>query len=180
MVVRVLLRRSLRQFSQRYQYNTAYLETLLQQDLVAFLKLSAIQWLSGHQKGLPPAPRFAAAIRSTLREDCGPCVQLVCDMALSAGVPGDLVRAVVAGQFELLPADVALAARFAEGVLDRAPAADSLRDEVIGLWGRDALITLAFTISAFRVYPALKYALGHGRRCNRVQVEDETVEEEQE
>jgi hypothetical protein len=37
-------------------------------------------------------------------------------------------------------------------------------------WGRRAVVSLAFAITAARVYPTVKYALGHGKACTRVVV----------
>ena len=37
-------------------------------------------------------------------------------------------------------------------------------------WGRRALVSVAFAITAARIYPTVKYALGHGKACTRVVV----------
>jgi hypothetical protein len=60
--------------------------------------------------------------------------------------------------------------RFARAVLARSPELDDLRAEVVRTWGRAALISLTFAIAATRVYPLVKYALGHGRACQRLRV----------
>jgi hypothetical protein len=36
-------------------------------------------------------------------------------------------------------------------------------------------VSLAFAITAARVYPTSKYALGHGKACQRVVVAGETI-----
>ena len=36
--------------------------------------------------------------------------------------------------------------------------------------GRRALVSLAFAMTAARLYPTVKYALGHGKACTRVVV----------
>jgi hypothetical protein len=70
-----------------------------------------------------------------------------------------------------MPPDAALGFRFAKSVLERDIAAgDRLRDEVVSRWGRKGLVSLALTIAASRVFPAVKYALGHGHACVRVRV----------
>ncbi len=174
-MIKSLCRRGLRQFSRRYDYNTDYLEYLLQHSPGAFLKFSSIKLVSGHRKRVPVAPWFAASIRAAMGEDCGPCVQLVCNMALEAGVAPAIVRDIVNGSFEQLPVEVALTARFTELTLAHNPDADRLRAEIVDLWGDDGLIALGFTISASRVYPTLKYVLGHGQTCSRIQIEEESV-----
>jgi hypothetical protein len=42
-------------------------------------------------------------------------------------------------------------------------------------WGPRALLSLAFAITASRVFPTIKYALGHGKACQRVTVAGEHV-----
>ena len=37
-------------------------------------------------------------------------------------------------------------------------------------WGTRALVSVAFAITAARLYPTVKYALGHGEACTRVAV----------
>ena len=48
--------------------------------------------------------------------------------------------------------------------------ADEYRDAIVDLWGRRALVSLALAITAARIYPTVKYALGHGKACMRVVV----------
>ena len=74
-----------------------------------------------------------------------------------------------------LPAEVALVARFTEQVLARDPDADESRERIRQLWGEDGLTSLAFTISSTRVYPSMKYVLGHGQACSRIQIEEQYV-----
>jgi hypothetical protein len=91
-------------------------------------------------------------------------------MAVREGVDPVILRAVVARDFVAMPYEVALAARFAETTLRRAPETDELREEVLRQWGKRGLISLAFAITAARLFPTLKYALGHGRACTRLKV----------
>jgi len=37
-------------------------------------------------------------------------------------------------------------------------------------WGKLGLISIAFAITASRIYPTVKYALGHGKACSRIVV----------
>ena len=48
-------------------------------------------------------------------------------------------------------------------------------EAIVGRWGRRALVSLAFAITAARIYPTVKYALGHGKACMRVVVGDTAV-----
>lgn len=37
-------------------------------------------------------------------------------------------------------------------------------------WGPGGLVDIGMTLTTARMYPTLKYALGHGRACSRVMV----------
>lgn len=53
----------------------------------------------------------------------------------------------------------------------REASADAFREEIERRWGPRAVVSLAFAMTLARVYPTLKYALGHGRARRRVIVE---------
>ena len=92
-------------------------------------------------------------------------------MAERAGVKPEALRAIVTGNEAAMPEDAALGWRFAKSVLARDIAeSDRLREKIIDRWGRRALVSLALTIATSRVYPALKYGLGHGHACVRLQI----------
>lgn len=69
-----------------------------------------------------------------------------------------------------MPPDVALAWKFTRATLAHDAAADEYREAIVKRWGRLALVSLAFAITAGRIYPTVKYALGHGKACTRVVV----------
>jgi hypothetical protein len=91
-------------------------------------------------------------------------------MAEREGVAADTLRAIVAGDLRAMPDDVVLAYRFAQASLAHNAAADELRDEIVKRWGKRGLISLAFALASSRVYPTVKYALGHGKACTRLTV----------
>ena len=53
--------------------------------------------------------------------------------------------------------------------------ADPLREEIIRRWGRKGLVALSLALTTARMYPTLKYALGHGKACSRVEVAGEAT-----
>jgi hypothetical protein len=81
-----------------------------------------------------------------------------------------VVAAVVAADLAELEDDIALVIQFTELILARNPGADVLREQIRQRWGADGLISLAIAISTTRVYPGVKYVLGHGHACSRVQI----------
>jgi hypothetical protein len=174
-MIKRFLQRRLRHFSDHYNYNTDYLDFILWHSLSAFIKFSLFQLMSAHRKGIPLTPCFAAQIRTTMHEDCGPCTQLVCNMASEAGVDQSVLTAIVQGQVQRLPQEVALVVRYTELTLRHDPQAADLREELRSLWGENGLISLGFAISASRVYPTLKYVLGYGDACGRITIGDQAV-----
>ena len=50
---------------------------------------------AAHREAVPIDASFAAKIVGALAEDCGPCTQLVVDMALEAGMAKDQIEAVL-------------------------------------------------------------------------------------
>jgi hypothetical protein len=71
-----------------------------------------------------------------------------------------------------MPPDAALGYSFARAVLARDLAeSDRLRAQLETRWGPRAVVSLALAIASSRVFPAVKYALGHGRACSKIRVE---------
>jgi len=171
-MIRYLFRKMLFTMKKRYGYDVRYQEEILDTDLGAFLKFMGFQAMASHSGHLPVGPLFAARLSAILWDDCGPCAQLVINMALEAGVRPEGVRAIVNRDLDTLPDDTALVVRFTELVLKHDPEADDLREKILVLWGQKGLISLAYAIGSSRVYPTLKYALGYGRACSRVNVND--------
>lgn len=174
-MLRYMFNKMLLTMQQRYAYDVGYQQDILHSDLAAFLKFSGFQTMASHRGALPAGPLYAARIRAIIFDDCGPCSQLVVNMALEAGLSQAVVRAIIEQDLAALPADMALVVQFTERVLAHDPQADTLRDNILALWGSKGLITLSFAISAYRVYPALKYSLGYGRACSRIQLNDLSV-----
>jgi len=173
-MIKWFLSRWIAKFERTWNYDANYLRDLLDADTRAMMAFGKVAALSSYQKDVPPAAYAAAGIVGTMTEDCGPCTQLVIDMAQRNGVDPNILRAIVARDFAAMPFDVALAARFAEATLRHAPEADDLREEVVRRFGKRGLVSLAFAMTASRLYPTLKYALGRGHACTRVTVGGET------
>lgn len=151
-------------------YDVTYVREMLDTDIKAVMALFKVQGLSRYRKGVPRDAWYAAGFVGAFAEDCGPCTQLGITMAEREGVNPDTLRAIVAGDLRAMPDDVVLAYRFAKASLAHDAAADELRDEIVKRWGQQGLISLAFVLAASRVFPTVKYALGHGKACTRLTV----------
>lgn len=169
------IRRRLAAFEKRFGYDAGYAHELLNEDLGAFLAFAKIQAMGNYHKNVPTAGWYAAKLVGTLTEDCGPCTQLNVTMALAAGVDGKQLAAVLARDEAAMSDDVALAVRFARTALAHDPEADVHRDEVVRRWGKPGLYSLTFAVTVGRVYPTVKYALGYGKACQRIVVDDKPV-----
>jgi hypothetical protein len=173
-MIRWLLRRQVASFGRKWNYDTGYVRDLVDIDPRAAMTFARATAMGRYRKNIPAAAHFAAGIVSVMAEDCGPCTQLAISMAEREGVEPAVLRAIVARDFVAMPAEVALAVRFAELTLRHAPEADDVREEVIRLWGKRGLVSLAFAITAARIYPTVKYALGHGQACSRLTIGGDT------
>lgn len=166
-----LVKKRLDAYERNFDYDTSYLRDIYSASPRAFWRFSKFLGLSTYREGVPYDAWFAAKLVGTLAEDCGPCTQLVVTMAERAGVKGATLRAILAGDEAAMSADAALGYRFSRAVLSRDVAlGDRLREEIISRWGQKAVISLAFSLASSRVFPAVKYALGHGKACVRVRV----------
>ncbi len=161
-------------FERTYSYDMSYARMVLQTDTAAMLALAKITAMSTYRKAVPREVYYAAKLVSTLAEDCGPCAQLMITMALRDGVAPAMLASVVeslrTGDLHAVTPDVALGITFAQAVLAHAPPADELREQILAKWGPRAVVSLAFAITAAGVYPTLKYALGFGHACQRLDI----------
>jgi hypothetical protein len=162
------LRHQIASFERTWNYDASYIREMIDADPRAMMVFGKVQGLSQYRKDVPLAAYCAAGLVAVMAEDCGPCTQLGIDMAQREGVDAAILRAIVARDYAAMPEEVALAVRFTEATLRHAPEADDLREEVLRRWGKRGLISLAFSMLSARVYPTLKYALGHGRACTRL------------
>ena len=166
-----LMRRGVAAFERQWDYDASYVHEILEADPRALWMFQRAAALGTYRKDVPADALAAAAITAVRHEDCGPCTQLGVSMAERAGVDPKVLRAVLTETPSLMPPDVVLAWRFTRATLDRDPAADRCRDEIIRRWGPRAVVSLAFAIVTARLYPTVKYAMGYGKACTRIVVD---------
>lgn len=169
-MVKWFMRRGIAAFERQWKYDASYLHEIAEASPRAAWMFSRAAAIGKYRKDVPTAARAAAAITAVRHEDCGPCTQLGVSMAEQMGVDPKILRAVLMEDPAAMPDDVALAWRFTRATIDHDPSADRYREEIIKRWGPKAVISLAFAIVASRIYPTVKYAMGHGKACTRVVV----------
>jgi hypothetical protein len=165
-----MLRRRIAAFERRFDYDMSYARELLAADVRAFLALSMVSGAAGYRRDVPVDVYYAAKLTSALDGDCGPCAQLVVGMALREGVSAATIAALLSGAGDDSPEPVRLGAAFTRAVLARDPDASPLRAQIVERYGARGLASLSLAIAAARVFPTLKYALGHGVACQRLVV----------
>ena len=170
-----LISKRLDVFERTYDYDVSYAREILAVDTRAFFAWARVSGLSGYRRDVPRDVVCAVALVGTMVEDCGPCTQLMVTMGLRDGVDAKTIADVLRGRHDELSDAVRLGVRYAEAVLQRSPEANPLREDVLRRWGPRALVSLAFALTASRLFPTLKYALGHGQACQRVVVAGERL-----
>jgi len=173
-MIRSILHRVIRSFERRYDYDATYMREIADTSVGAFAKLALSQPMNTHREGVSLDALYAARITAVRFEDCGPCAQLVVNMALEAGVEAAQVRAIVARDEARMSADALIGMRLADAVLAH-ESTDTARTAALARFGEKGLISLAYTIACTRTYPTMKRALGHAHACERLRVGGESV-----
>ncbi len=174
-MVKWLMGRGIRAFEKTWNYDASYLREILAASPRAARLFARATALGKYRQDLPVEAWAAAGITAVRHEDCGPCTQLAVTMAERAGVSPAVLRAVLADNPDAMPPEVALVWKFTRATLAHDPAADEYREAIVKRWGRRALVSATFAITAARIYPTAKYALGHGKACMRVVVDGTPV-----
>jgi hypothetical protein len=169
-MLRWLFRRSVGAFERQWNYDASYLREIIDASPRAAWRFMNATRLGTYRRDVPMEALVAAGITAVRSEDCGPCTQLATAKAEQHGVRAEVLRAILQDDPSAMPDDVALAWRFSKAVLAHDAAADDYRAVIVERWGPRAVVSLAFAITTARMYPTVKYAMGHGKMCTRVVV----------
>ena len=169
------MKRRLKAFGDAFDYDTGYMQDLVDIDPAAGLAVSRLSAAASYRADAPVAAWFAGKLVAGMSEDCGPCVQLGVRMAERSGVSASDLRAIIASDVGRMSAEASLGYRFAQALLARSEELDDLREEIVARWGRKALGAISIGIVTTRTFPALKYALGHGQACQSVEIGGDLV-----
>ena len=163
------------QYERPFSYDASYMHEVLDVSAATFAKFSLVAGLVD-RKAAPAEALAAAGLVCTLAEDCGPCTQIGVDLALKGGARPAVLRAILAGDEAAMGEAAALGYRFARASLARdLEGADACRDEIVRRWGKKGLVALSMALTTSRMYPTLKYAMGHGKTCSKVMVAGESA-----
>lgn len=169
------LHRRLAQLETSFGYDATYLHEVIDISAPAFVKFALFQTMSSHRKNIPRDVWYAARIAAALSEDCGPCTQLVVDMAVREGMSSETVSALLRGDFAKAGRDAEFGFRYGLAVSKNTDDALALSETAGERYGKQALVSLAFAVACSRVYPTLKRGLGHGVACTKITIANETI-----
>ena len=169
-MIKWALHKAIGKFERTWNYDASYMHDMIQTSPRAAWLFSRVTALGQFRQDLPVDAAFTAGITAVRHEDCGPCTQLAVNMAERSGVSPAVLRAVLTDDPAAMPPEIALVWRFTRATLAHHESADQYREEIVKRWGPRAVVSIAFAITASRIYPTVKYALGHGKACMRVEV----------
>jgi len=164
----------IKRMGSRYDYDVSYQLYLLAQAPKAYWKFARLSAVARHRESAPSEAVLTVSLLGAMAEDCGPCTQLIAQMAQERGMASDLIEAVLTHNTVAMTPSIALAYRYGEAVLGRA-AAEDLREEVRARWGEKGVIDLALAMLAGRLFPIAKSALGYDRQCRYVSIEGRSI-----
>jgi len=147
-----------------------YMKDILRTSFPAFRRFAKIFAIADYRGELPADAYHVARIVAARDEDCGTCVQIEINMARKAGVPREVLQAVVAAHPDALPIPLAAVYRFVEAVVRSTGEDDALREVVVSHYGRTGLVEIALAIGASRFLPITKRTLGYATACSVVSV----------
>lgn len=174
-MMRWLVNRVLEVAMRRYDYDVSYMRAMYAASPSAFMRFNKVAALARHREAAPMEAHEAARLVGTLVEDCGPCTQLVADMAREEGMADDQIAAIIAGDLAAMSADTALGYRFARAIVAHLSEADDLREEVRARWGDKGVLDLTLGTQMSRTYPMIKVGLGFAKSCGPVRIGSTTV-----
>lgn len=169
-MMRWLVNRMIDRAERRMGYDMDYLRALYAASPSAFHSFNKVSALSQHRRAAPADACNAARLVGALTEDCGPCTQIVVDMARAQGMADARIAAVIEGDLEAMGPEAALGYRFACAIIARLPEADTLREEVRRHWGDVGVVDLTLGAQFSRTYPMLKAGLGFAKSCGPVRI----------
>jgi hypothetical protein len=174
-MLKAFLNARIRKMERTWTYDASYLHEIIAASPMSAARFGVLSGLA-NRRDAPAEALAAVGVVGALAEDCGPCTQISVDMAAASGVKPAVLRAILAGDEQAMGANAALGYRFARTALERRlEEADAVREAVVRRWGQKGLVALALTLTTARMYPTVKYAMGHGKTCSRVTVAGETA-----
>lgn len=151
-------------FEAHYNYDCTYLRRLAEMAPEAFDTFVGFMPMGKVGASLSPDMLWTAKIAAMLTEDCGACVQLNIDMALEAGVEGELIKKIIENP-EGLDEDLRVIHKFSQAVARNYDDHHKWQQAAAQILSPLQLGELAVAISSTKIYPTIKRALGEFKSC---------------
>jgi hypothetical protein len=170
-MLRWLINRKLNAEEKKLGESVDYIRHIVDVSPGAFLRFASILPFANSRKVLPKDAWFVAQIVALQHEDCGTCLQIGVNLARQSRVDPALIRAVLAGDCDAVPPEMADVIRFTQSVVTASGDDDSLRETLRRRYGERGLIELSYAIASSRIPPTVKRALGYAKSCSLVPVQ---------
>lgn len=170
-MLRALLKPLYERFGRRYDYNFDYMINMDEASPGILAKMALMNALSNHQKVAPVPAYFIAKLAATQHYDCGPCLRLVCNMALEAGVSKTHIASAL-GSAADLPEDLAQVVAYTQAVVTQDhDQLGTLQEAMQRRYSPGAMAEISLAIAFGGFYPTMKRALGAATACEPVVAE---------
>lgn len=164
------IKSQLQAFSEKYHYDTGYMEALLDAAPGAYGAFSPGADMCKYRKALPLDAYFVASIATMRGEDCGPCAQLNLRMAVEFGVERDLLATLISAP-EKLPPHLKDVHDHAHAVTQGPSPDPETAERIRRHYGDEAFAELAVVITGNRVFPTLKRAMMRADHCEMLNLD---------
>lgn len=148
-----------------------YVRQLFRVSPGAFCRFAPLGPAAAFHRALPATAHALAHVVVAVEADCGTCVQIAVHAARKAGVEPDGIQAALAGNFDPLPADLAMVCRFAQAVIGVTGEAELLRHDIRLRYGDAGLAELSMTIALAGAFPVMKRGMGYSAGCQAVKLD---------
>ena len=173
---KILVERALDSSAKRYDGDASYLRAMYAASPRALRKFGSVSKLAAHREAASVEACYAAKLVGVLAEDCGPCTQMIVNMAREAKVNDIQIEAVLRADPTAMSIDTALGFRFAHAIVSRSCDEDAARQAVRARWGDKGIIDLTLAAQISRMFPMVKAGLGFATACRRVTIGAKSVD----
>ncbi|MEM7469331.1 MAG: hypothetical protein AAF387_20940 [Pseudomonadota bacterium] len=170
-----LAHREISAFEKQWRYDGGYMHDIADADLEAISRFSLLQEFAEFRGDTPTEAWYIFKLLGCLSEDCGPCAQLVVEMALSEELPPDMLAAVLAGKRELLSPLQRLYYDYACAVITHDITIAELGQRLVEEHGATSTVAAGIALITGKAYPVMKYALGHGQHCAQISLGENLI-----
>ena len=157
-------REQIHAFGARYDYDTAYMESMLAASPEGFARFQPVAEMAGFQCELAPEVTAVARVATFVTVDCGPCLELNLKLAREAGVADDVLRGALRCGVGLR-SDLVEVRNFAAQVAAGESPDPALMAALKHRYGEAGMVEIALAIAGSMMFPAVKRAMGFARSC---------------